>query len=92
LAAPTAGELPWDQTLIVLPDFLIGPLAPAIILLAFVSAGILYAFGGHDEQACRLTESGIGGCVALLIVHVLTTSSPDSILRQPKLRSFGGPT
>jgi len=37
LAAPTAGELPWDQT---------------------------------------LTGSGIGGCVALLIVHVLNYVLP----------------
>lgn len=75
-AAPTAGELPWDRTLIVLQNFLIDSVAPAIIVLAFVLAGILYALGGHDRQAGRLAGSGIGGCVALLVAHLLNYVFP----------------
>ncbi len=70
-AAPTAGELPWDRTLIVLQNFLIDSVTPAIIVLAFVLAGILYALGGHDKQAGRLVGSGIGGGIALAVVYLL---------------------
>jgi hypothetical protein len=51
-------------------------MAPAIIVLAFAFAGILYALGGHDEQARRLAGSGIGGCVALVVVHLLNYVFP----------------
>jgi hypothetical protein len=54
----------------------IGSVAPAVIVLAFVGAGILYALGGHDEQARRLAGSGIGGCIALRIVHLLNYLMP----------------
>jgi len=75
-AAPAAGELPWDRTLIALQNFMIDSMAPAIIVLAFALAGILYALGGYDEQARRLAGSGIGGCVALLVVHLLNYVFP----------------
>ncbi len=67
-AAPAAGELPWDRTLIALQNFMIDSVTPAIIVLAFALAGILYALGGHDKQAGRLVGSGIGGCIALAVV------------------------
>ena len=76
LAATGAGALPWDQTLTALQDILIGPVAHAAIALAFVAAGILYALGGHDVQARRLASSGIGGCVALNVVHLLNYVLP----------------
>jgi hypothetical protein len=75
-AAPAAGGLPWDRTLIVLQNFLIDSMAPAIIVLAFALASILYALGGRDEQARRLAGSGIGGCIALLVVHLLNYVLP----------------
>ncbi len=76
LAGPTADGLPWDRTLIVLQNFMIDSMAPAIIVLAFALAGILYALGGYDEQARRLAGSGIGGCIALLVVHLLNYVFP----------------
>jgi type IV secretory pathway VirB2 component (pilin) len=75
-AAPTAGGMPWDRTLVVLQNFLIDSVAPAIIVLAFALASIFYALGGRDEQARRLVGSGIGGCVALLVVHLLNYVFP----------------
>jgi hypothetical protein len=63
--------LPWDQPLIVLQDILIGTVAPAAIGLAFSAAAILYTLGGCDKRSGRLIGSGIGGCVALVIVHML---------------------
>jgi uncharacterized membrane protein YeaQ/YmgE (transglycosylase-associated protein family) len=55
---------------------LIDTVAPAAIALAFIGAVILYALGRHDEQAGRLVGSGIGGCVALVIVHLLNYVLP----------------
>jgi len=71
-----AAELPWDQTLIACQDMLISAVAPAAIALAFSGAVILYALGGHDKQAARLVGSVIGGCVALLVVHLLNYVFP----------------
>jgi len=75
-AAPAAGGMPWDRTLIVLQNFMIDSMAPAITVLAFALAGILYALGGHDEQAGRLAGSGIGSCIALAVVHLLNYVLP----------------
>jgi hypothetical protein len=68
--------LPWDRTLIDMQDMLIDTVAPAAIALAFIGAVILYALGRHDEQAGRVVGSGIGGCVALVIVHLLNYVLP----------------
>jgi len=81
LSLPTPGwaataALPWDYTLIALQDMLISIVAPAAIALAFSSAVVLYALGGHDKQAGRLTGSGIGGCIALAIVYLLNYVLP----------------
>lgn len=71
LAAQSAGDLPWDRTLLALQDVLVGTIAPAAISFAFTGAVVLYALGGHDEQARRLFGSGLGGCIALAVVHLL---------------------
>ena len=68
--------LPWDQTLLVLQDALITYVAPPAIALAFTSAVILYALGGHDKQAGRLVGSGIGGFIALAVVYLLNYVLP----------------
>ena len=73
-AAPPA--LPWDQTLLTLQDVLVSYVAPAAIALAFSGAMILYALGGHDKEAGRLAGSGIGGCIALVIVYLLNYVLP----------------
>jgi hypothetical protein len=68
--------LPWDKTLIALQSTLIGTVAPAVVGLALSAATILYALGGHDRQAGRLAGSGIGGCFALVVVHLLNYILP----------------
>jgi type IV secretory pathway VirB2 component (pilin) len=68
--------LPWDQTLVVLQEILIGPVAHAVIALAFMGAGFLYAVGGYDKQAGRLAASGIGGCLALGAIRLLNFVFP----------------
>ncbi len=67
----TPSGLPWDQTLLTLQDALVSTVAPAAIGLAFTGAAIFYALGGHDEQAGRLFGAGLGGSIALAIVHLL---------------------
>jgi len=54
---------------------LISQVAPAAIALAFSGAVILYALG-NNKQAGRLAGSGIGGCIALVVVHLLNYVLP----------------
>jgi hypothetical protein len=68
--------LPWDLTLLALQDMLISIVAPTAIALAFCSAVILYALGGHDKQAGRLFGSALGGCIALTVVKLLNYLLP----------------
>jgi hypothetical protein len=75
MQAATAA-LPWDRTLTATQDMLIGTVAPAAIGLAFSGAGILYTLGGYDIEAGRLFGSGVGGCVAPVIVHLLNYVLP----------------
>ncbi|MBF6567925.1 MAG: hypothetical protein IVW54_03500 [Candidatus Binataceae bacterium] len=75
-AAQSGGELPWDQTLLALQDMLVNTAAPAAIGFAFAGAVVLYATGGHDKQVGRLVGSGIGGCIALVVVHLLNYVFP----------------
>ena len=71
-----AAVLPWDRTLTAMQDMLIDTVAPASIAVAFTGAVIFYALGGHDKQAGRLAGSGIGGCIALGVVHLLNYVLP----------------
>jgi type IV secretory pathway VirB2 component (pilin) len=73
-AAP--GGLPWDPTLLAMQDMLVGTVAPAAIAVALTGAAILFALGGYDEQAGRLFGAGIGGSIALAIVHLLNYVLP----------------
>ncbi len=75
MQAATAA-LPWDRTLTATQDMLIGTVTPAAIGLAFSGAGILYTLGGYDIEAGRLFGSGVGGCVAPVIVHLLNYVLP----------------
>ena len=68
--------LPWDRTLTAMQDMLDGTVSPAAIVLAFNGAAILYALGGCDKQAGRVARSGIGGCIALAVVHLLNYLLP----------------
>ena len=76
LCRAATGALPWDQTLLALQDIVVGPVAHAAIMLAFICSGILYAVGGYDKQAGRLAASGIGGCLALGVIRLLNFVFP----------------
>jgi hypothetical protein len=64
-------SLPWDYTLLAMQDMLVRTIAPPVIGFAFAGSVLLYAIGGHDEQAGRLFGSGIGGLIALAVVYFL---------------------
>jgi hypothetical protein len=55
---------------------LIDTVAPAAIALAFSGAVILYALAGPNKQVGRLVGTGIGGCIALVIIHLLNYVLP----------------
>lgn len=76
LCRAATGALPWDQTLLALQNIVVGPVAHAAIMLAFICSGILYAVGGYDKQAGRLAASGIGGCLALGVIRLLNFVFP----------------
>jgi hypothetical protein len=75
-ADPYAAALPWDGGPIAMQNMLIGTVASAAIVLAFSAAVILYALGGRDEQAGRLFGSALGGCISLVVVHLLNYVLP----------------
>jgi hypothetical protein len=68
-------------------DMLVDPVAQAAIALAFSGALILYALAGHNKQAGRLVGSGIGGCIALAIIHLLNYVLPSLDSKQFKFRN-----
>ena len=70
------GALPWDYTLIASQNVLISYIGPAAIGLALSGSIVLYALGGRDEQAGRLFGSALGGCIALVVVYLLSYVLP----------------
>jgi type IV secretory pathway VirB2 component (pilin) len=74
-AAQYAGALPWDQTLGVIQDILVGPVAHATIALNFALSAILYAVGSYP-RAGRLLAGGLVALAALIAVHLLTYLAP----------------
>jgi type IV secretory pathway VirB2 component (pilin) len=63
-----AGRLPWDYTLDVVRQFLVGPAAGFLVVTALIGASVLYAFGGHDARTERLAAAGV---FTYLVLHVL---------------------
>ncbi len=74
-AAPSAGVLPWDQTLGAIQDMLVGPVAHAVIMLNFTFSTILYAIGSYP-RAARLLAGAVAAWAALIAVHLLTYLAP----------------
>jgi type IV secretory pathway VirB2 component (pilin) len=68
-AAP--GALPWDYTLNVAQDFMTGPAADFLIVASLISAGILFAAGGHAARAGCLAALGIATYLALHALHLI---------------------
>ena len=73
-AATTGGAaMPWDQPLQRLLDNLAGPTARALVLLAIVACGLLWAFTRNEEGLKKLGQVAFGGAIALGAVTMMAS-------------------
>jgi type IV secretory pathway VirB2 component (pilin) len=79
LAAPrafatTAGApMPWDGPLNLLVANITGPTARALVLIAVVACGLLWAFTRNEEGLKRLGQIAFGGAIALGAVTLMAS-------------------
>src|SRR6476660_1063482 len=65
LAAGGGSPMPWDTPLQNLLGNLTGPTARALILIAVVGCGLLWAFTRNEEGLTRLGQVAFGGAIAM---------------------------
>lgn len=72
--ATTAGApMPWDGPLNLLVANLTGPTARALVLIAVVACGLLWAFTRNEEGLKRLGQIAFGGAIALGAVALMAS-------------------
>lgn len=72
--ASTGGaSMPWDAPLQRLLSNLTGPTARALVVIAIVVCGLLWAFTRNEEGLKRLGQIAFGGAIALGAVTMLTS-------------------
>jgi type IV secretion system protein VirB2 len=64
-AAGAGATMPWDGPLQALVNNLTGPTARALVLMAVVGAGLLWAFTRNEEGLKKLGQITFGGAIAL---------------------------
>jgi type IV secretory pathway VirB2 component (pilin) len=69
--ASTGAPMPWDTALQNLLANLSGPTAQALVLIAIVACGLLWAFTRNEEGLKRLGQIAFGGAIALGSVALL---------------------
>jgi type IV secretion system protein VirB2 len=70
--ASTGGAaMPWDTPLQSLLSNLTGPTARALVLIAIVACGLLWAFTRNEEGLKRLGQVAFGGAIALGAVALM---------------------
>jgi type IV secretion system protein VirB2 len=73
-SATTGGApMPWDTPLQALLDNLTGPTARALVLIAIVGCGLLWAFTRNEEGLKKLGQIAFGGAIALGAVTLLAS-------------------
>jgi type IV secretion system protein VirB2 len=73
-AASTAGAaMPWDTPLQNLLSNLTGPTTRALVLIAIVACGLLWAFTRNEEGLKKLGQIAFGGAIALGAVTLVTS-------------------
>ena len=74
-SASTAGgaAMPWDTPLQNLLSNLTGPTARALVLIAIVACGLLWAFTRNEEGLKKLGQIAFGGAIALGAVTLVTS-------------------
>ena len=73
LAAGGGSPMPWDTPLQNLLGNLTGPTARALILIAIVACGLLWAFTRNEEGLKRLGQVAFGGAIAMGAVAMLAS-------------------
>ena len=72
--ASTGGaSMPWDAPLQRLLSNLTGPTARALVVIAIVVCGLLWAYTRNEEGLKRLGQIAFGGAIALGAVTMLTS-------------------
>jgi type IV secretion system protein TrbC len=73
-ASASAGSaMPWDTPLQNLLSNLSGPTAQALVLIAIVACGLLWAFTRNEEGLKRLGQVAFGGAIAMGAVALLAS-------------------
>lgn len=71
-SATTAGSpMPWDTPLQNLLSNLTGPTARALVVIAIVGAGLMWAFTRNEEGLKKLGQIAFGGAIALGAVALM---------------------
>ena len=65
LASTGGAAMPWDTPLQNLLSNLTGPTARALVVIAIVACGLLWAFTRNEEGLKRLGQIAFGGAIAL---------------------------
>ena len=68
--------LPWDYTLNAIQNFVAGPLAHLVIIIAAICAVLGYAVAGDSELVPPIAKAVIGTGAALLAVQLLNYLAP----------------
>lgn len=69
-------DLPWDNTLNVMQNFVAGPVAQSVIVLSSIAAVLTFALAGDNELVRRIAKTVIGTGVALIVVQLLNYLAP----------------
>jgi type IV secretion system protein VirB2 len=65
-AGTTGGvQMPWNTPLQAVIDNLTGPTGHALVVLAIILAGIVWAFTRHEEGGKKIGQIAVGGSLVL---------------------------
>ncbi len=74
--AAASAVLPWDYTFSAIQNFVAGPLAHLLIVIAAICAVLGFALAGDNELVRRFARTIIGTGAALLAVRLLNYLAP----------------
>ena len=73
IASTGGASMPWDEPLQRLLSNLTGPTARALVVIAIVVCGLLWAFTRNEEGLKRLGQIAFGGAIALGAVTMISS-------------------
>jgi type IV secretion system protein VirB2 len=73
-AGTTGGvEMPWNAPLQSVVDNLSGPTGHALVLIAIMLSGIIWAFTRHEEGGKKIGQIAVGGSLILGAASLMTS-------------------